>query len=560
MIISPTYMEAGAAQSHAAESVGAELSPLRIVLFACGRLGFEAASALRRLPEVAELVVVHAPYQTKQRTGLDRLRHLVRYNSPTRLLATAANRAVSSSWGRRKDDDPLVHDEGVISVADFHDDDCIRAVTEFSPDLGVIVGTYILKPEIFSIPRLGSINLHTGRAPHYRGAAPAFWELFNGEERVGITIHRVAEQVDAGGILRQETFPFDTAPSGNPLSYIEEYRRTVLRPNGIRLLAETVSAIARGTIQEQPQDDTKARTYRMPDWKQVKEMKRRVARRRRSHTTRRVKAAIGWLAFRTGLHRRLLKNRALIVLFHRVDDAYAGNPISCTRAEFEQYCRFFGRHFDVVSLSDLVERVRNRRDLSGKLVITFDDGYADNVEAGRVLREMGLPACFYIATGFIGTDVDGWWDVEQGLGSKWMTWDDVRQLAAWGFELGAHTENHVDLGEVSGSAATSEVEGSKLTLERELKSEVLHFSFPFGRKENITADNLRMIEAAGFESCTSAFGGAVDHGSNVFDLQRVPVSPWHISPWQLAYELLFEHTRIESPVSSSSPSGPRTIL
>src|SRR5690606_25661976 len=277
----------------------------------------------------------------------------------------------------------------------------------------------------------------------------------------------------------QETFPFDAAPSGDPLVYIEEYRRTVLRPHGIRLLAETVVAIAHGTAEELPQDDTKARTYRMPDWKQVKEMKRRVARRRRSQTTRRVKAALGWLAFRTGLYRRLLRNRAHIVLFHRVDDDYAGNPISCTTAEFEAYCHFFKRYFDVVRLSELAAGVQQRSDLSGKLAITFDDGYADNVEAAQMLRERGLPACFYIATGFIGTDRNGWWDVEQGLTSRWMSWDDVRQLAEWGFELGAHTEAHIDLGKVSGPAAVEEVEGSKAALERELGQPIVHFSYPY---------------------------------------------------------------------------------
>lgn len=541
-------LAAGTADSPTAARIGVATNPLRVVLFTCGRLGHEAAEALRRLPEVAELMVIHAPYRTKQRSGVDRVRHLLRYNGPKRLIATAAARAVGASGTRRKDDDPPLHAERLIRFKDFHDEECIRAVREFSPDLGVVVGTYILKPEIFSIPRQGSINLHTGRAPLYRGAAPAFWELFNGDDRVGITIHRVAEQVDAGGILRQETFPFDTAPSGDPLVYIEEYRRTVLRPHGIRLLAETVVAIAHGTAEELPQDDTKARTYRMPDWKQVKEMKRRVARRRRSQTTRRVKAALGWLAFRTGLYRRLLRNRAHIVLFHRVDDDYAGNPISCTTAEFEAYCHFFKRYFDAVRLSELAAGVQQRSDLSGKLAITFDDGYADNVEAAQMLRERGLPACFYIATGFIGTDRNGWWDVEQGLTSRWMSWDDVRQLAEWGFELGAHTEAHIDLGKVSGPAAVEEVEGSKAALERELGQPIVHFSYPYGRRDNISAENLRMIEQAGFESCTSAFGGAVDHGSSLFDLQRVAVSPWHISPWQLGYELLFEHSRSESPV------------
>src|SRR5690606_30667956 len=133
--------------------------------------------------------------------------------------------------------------------------------------------------------------------------------------------------------------------------YIESYRAGVLHPNGIRMIVETVNELACGCAVEQAQDERHAHTYRMPDRQQIAELKRRVSRRRRSRATRKVKAVLGWLAFRSGYYRRMLRNRALIVLFHRVDDAYAGNPISCTSSEFERYCALFSQFFDVVSLS-----------------------------------------------------------------------------------------------------------------------------------------------------------------------------------------------------------------
>ena len=126
-----------------------------------------------------------------------------------------------------------------------------------------------------------------------------------------------------------------------------------------------------------------------------------------------------------------------------------------------------------------------------------------------------------------------------------MTWDDVRQLAGWGFEIGGHTENHVDLGTMHGEAAAQEIRGSRTTLERELERKVVHFSYPYGGTKNITPDNRRAIAEAGFSSCTSAYGGAVTKKSEVLDLQRVAVSPWHISPWQLGFELLLEGPRSE---------------
>lgn len=74
----------------------------------------------------------------------------------------------------------------------------------------------------------------------------------------------------------------------------------------------------------------------------------------------RLKAVLGWIAFHSGFYRRLFRNRALVVLFHRVDDRYRGNPISCTRAQFVEFLRFFRRFFRVVSLAELLTRARRK--------------------------------------------------------------------------------------------------------------------------------------------------------------------------------------------------------
>jgi len=108
-----------------------------------------------------------------------------------------------------------------------------------------------------------------------------------------------------------------------------------------------------------------------------------------------LKAVLGWIAFHSGLYRRFFRNRAVVVLFHRVDDRYRDNPISCTRAEFAAYLRFFRRFFRVLTLEELLARLRDGRDLGGHVVITFDDGYLDNYRnAAPELLRHGLPAAF----------------------------------------------------------------------------------------------------------------------------------------------------------------------
>src|SRR3712207_6290697 len=119
-----------------------------------------------------------------------------------------------------------------------------------------------------------------------------------------------------------------------------------------------------------------------------------------------------------------------------------------------------------------------------------------------------------------------------------MTWDDVRGLRDRGFELGAHTVNHVDLGAVDGEEAEREIEDSRAKLAAELGVEVPFFSFPYGRPENGTQANRERVRRAGFRCCLSAHGGTVRPFADPFELKREPVSPWYLSPYHYGIEVL----------------------
>lgn len=253
---------------------------------------------------------------------------------------------------------------------------------------------------------------------------------------------------------------------------------------------------------------------------------------------RKIKSVLGRLLFTSGYHRRLLRGRGLVVLFHRVDDRLAGNPISTTIRDFESFCAFFARYFEVIPFGEMVGRAEAGRDLSGALAITFDDGYRDNaITAAPILLRFGLPACFFIATDFIGTDRVPWWDQELGIRSEWMTWDDVRGLRDAGFEIGAHTRNHIDLGRVHGREAEVEIQGARDRLHDELGFRIDLFSYPYGRAEQITDANRELVRKLGFRCCSSAFGGTVRNGDSPFSMRRTPISPWYASPWQLGFEV-----------------------
>jgi methionyl-tRNA formyltransferase len=261
-------------------------SPFRTIVLSCGDLGVQVANALIADGASDSVTLIHSPYVRRRRSLLEKIRHVVRRQGAFGLFSVLGAKLRLFARSRAADTAsmPLILAPEIerIQVSDFHSEECLSAIRALRPDLAVVAGTYILKPAVFSLPRLGSINLHSGKVPEYRGSAPAFWELYNGETAVGITIHRVVDSVDAGSVFAQELYPFDPAPEGDPLVYIERFRREVLAPNGVRLLVNTVRALAERRATEIPQNPMAGKTYPTPRYGHVRELRRRV-RERRTH-------------------------------------------------------------------------------------------------------------------------------------------------------------------------------------------------------------------------------------------------------------------------------------
>lgn len=251
-----------------------------------------------------------------------------------------------------------------------------------------------------------------------------------------------------------------------------------------------------------------------------------------------VRAAAGWLLAAGGQMRRRLEQTGVIVAYHRVNDASAGDDLTRSPADYEAFARFFRDHFDVVPLSRFVARLAAGESVGGQLVITHDDGYLDNYEhAAPILSKLGLPATFFVATRFIESDVVPWWDADEGKRFPWMTWDQVRELDRAGFEIGAHTRTHVDLGRVDADEARRELEGSKADLEGELGHPVDLFAYPYGGSQHICEPNLELVRRAGFACSMSCHGGLVPDGADVYRMARVPISMWYPTPRHLALDL-----------------------
>lgn len=125
----------------------------------------------------------------------------------------------------------------------------VSAVSDLQPDLIIVVAFRILPPEVFTIPRLGSFNLHASVLPKFRGAAPINWAIMRGEEETGVTTFFLQDKVDTGSILLQARVrigPDDTAG--------ELHDR--LADLGAQVVLQTVRAIEVGNVRPVAQDET----------------------------------------------------------------------------------------------------------------------------------------------------------------------------------------------------------------------------------------------------------------------------------------------------------------
>ncbi|HPE75515.1 MAG TPA: methionyl-tRNA formyltransferase [Draconibacterium sp.] len=124
----------------------------------------------------------------------------------------------------------------------------IKELQDLKADLQVVVAFRMLPEVVWSMPPLGTFNLHGSLLPQYRGAAPLNWAVINGETKTGVTTFLLDHEIDTGKIIfKKET------PIGENETVGEVHDR--LMEIGAKLVVETVDAIAEGNIQPIPQSE-----------------------------------------------------------------------------------------------------------------------------------------------------------------------------------------------------------------------------------------------------------------------------------------------------------------
>ncbi len=216
----------------------------------------------------------------------------------------------------------------------------------------------------------------------------------------------------------------------------------------------------------------------------------------------------GPVSIRNAWLRLLRRTRCTVLLYHRVNDLSTDN-LTTSVSRFIEHMTVLRKHYPVLSLSAAAGALAVGRYLGPNVVvITFDDGYADNHDvAAPLLEHFGLPATFFVTAGLAGTTRRFDHDAASPHRFANLTWEQVRSLAARGFEIGSHGMSHKSLAACQPDEARGEIVRSRDLLNEKLGTRPRSFAYPFGGPDDITPEIRDEVGAAGFEIVASAYGG-----------------------------------------------------
>lgn len=231
-----------------------------------------------------------------------------------------------------------------------------------------------------------------------------------------------------------------------------------------------------------------------------------------------------WRGVRTAVWNRRtwqqLTRTPIVLMYHAIGAAgERGSTYVVPRRWFRcQMAWLYWRGYSVIGLPDLARALAACRLAPPRaVVVTFDDGYADNYsEALPVLQRYGFQATFFLVTGSIGGRAA--WTSDPPLADRpLLTSPQIAGMLAAGMGIGAHTISHASLTGVAPDRCQAEVEGSRTELERRFGRPVSTFAYPFG---DCDAEAAEAVGRAGFEAACCSRSGRNDPGTPLFALRR----------------------------------------
>ena len=263
-----------------------------------------------------------------------------------------------------------------------------------------------------------------------------------------------------------------------------------------------------------------------------------------------MRAYQGFQLFKNGLYRTTGEVASLagapngaertlrVLMYHKVNDL-SPNPITVPTAVFaEQMSLLPELGYTPVSLAAVRDHYVLGAPLpGGAVLITFDDGYLDNLEnAFPILHEHGFPAVVFVPVAYL----DGSRPLPHeepfrllGVRNATLSWNQLAELEAGGVRIESHGIGHRRLAELPPDQALREIAMSKLTLEEALGREVEAYAYVKGTRADYRAEHASLVQQAGYKLGFSAVAGPNGPRSDRFQLMRYAIEPFSARAFEL---------------------------
>jgi len=186
-----------------------------------------------------------------------------------------------------------------------------------------------------------------------------------------------------------------------------------------------------------------------------------------------------------------------------------------------QIARLISKGYRGINMDEAAASIRTRSPLPGKpLVITFDDGFSDQMTAYNILKKYNFKATFYIISGgeasrfCIGAN-----RTNNSCGDSYLRWGQIRELDSSGLiEIAGHTVDHLGLAGQPPSVQEFQIKQNKADIEQQIGHSIRHFAYPYG---SFNATTISLVRAAGYSTAVSTITGTSQSPDILYSLHRV---------------------------------------
>jgi peptidoglycan/xylan/chitin deacetylase (PgdA/CDA1 family) len=230
--------------------------------------------------------------------------------------------------------------------------------------------------------------------------------------------------------------------------------------------------------------------------------------------------------------------RLRVLMYHKVNDL-PGNPLSVPVSLFdEQMGQLRALGYTVVALDDVLAHYRKRAPLPSKpVLITFDDGYRDNLEqAAPVLQRHRYPAVLFVPIAYLDDRLPLPHEerlAARGVVNATLDWRELGELEAVGIRIESHGISHRPLADLALDDAAREIVLSKLRLEDRLGRPVRSFAYVKGSEAHYKPVHLSLLRQAGYDVAFTSVSGSNGPHTDPLRLHRYNVEPYAARTFEL---------------------------